>query len=273
MAQVASGGVAKRSYYLTEARVRVRDHLAAGAVHQRERVYYKEKRPGSTLSAGSNLSAAAQAAADADEARELGREKDVLADVKRAAAEMVELVKARRKEELLPAVDEPIFVAAPKKAALAHAAGGYGSLSGGGLGGLGGEANSAGPPVDYLTPFLAGGPRGAQQLAKDDAQRVRDACLRSLKERLLERANIIQNRLNDENARLSKRQATFQRNASRDGDPAAEAEFEKFCADAMFTIGILEQRLVAHEESALKKYQALDEKLSADSRLAALSAT
>jgi hypothetical protein len=28
---------------------------------------------------------------------------------------------------------------------------------------------------------------------------------------------------------------------------------------------------VAHEESALKKYQALDEKLSADPRLAALS--
>lgn len=63
-------------------------------------------------------------------------------------------------------------------------------------------------------------------------------------------------------------QATFQRNAS--GDPAAEEEFEKFCADAMFTIGILEQRLVAHEESALKKYHALDERISSDPRMAAL---
>jgi hypothetical protein len=49
------------------------------------------------------------------------------------------------------------------------------------------------------------------------------------KERLLERANINQNRLNDENGLLSKRQATFQSNATRDGDPPAEkAEFEKF---------------------------------------------
>lgn len=39
----------------------------------------------------------------------------------------------------------------------------------------------------------------------------------------------------------------------------------------MFTIGILEQRLVTHEETALKKYQELDERLSQDPRLAALS--
>ena len=273
-----AGCVAKRSYYLTEGRVRVRDHLEPGAVSQKERVFYKDRRPdGGSSSSGGHLSAAAQAEAEAEEARELAREKDVLADVKRAQSEIVELIKIRRKEEAEPFVEEPIFVAAPKKAAaalLAQQGGLGGNLGGGGLDGLGGgNGSDAGPPVDYLTPFLAGGggARGDQPLQKDDASRVRAACLKSLKERLLERANIIQNKLNDENAKLSKRQATFQRNAGKDGDPAAEAEFEKFCADSMFTIGILEQRLVAHEESALKKYQALDEKLSADPRLAALS--
>jgi hypothetical protein len=34
------------------------------------------------------------------------------------------------------------------------------------------------------------------------------------------------NQLKDEIARLSKRQATSQRNSARDGDPAEKAEFE-----------------------------------------------
>ena len=80
---------------------------------------------------------------------------------------------------------------------------------------------------------MFGGPGRGAPLASGDAQRVRDACLRSLKERLLERSNIIQYRLDDKNARLSKKQATFQRNAAHDGgDPAEKAEFEKFAHES-----------------------------------------
>ena len=39
----------------------------------------------------------------------------------------------------------------------------------------------------------------------------------------------------------------------------------------MFRIQILEQRLVNHEETALKKYQELDERLSVDPRLNVLT--
>ena len=52
----------------------------------------------------------------------------------------------------------------------------------------------------------------------------------------------------------------------------AQDDFERFCAEAMFRIQILEQRLVAHEESALTKYSDLDVRLSNDPRLAALRA-
>ena len=97
-------------------------------------------------------------------------------------------------------------------------------------------------------------------------ERARDSCLKSLKERLIERANIIMTRLNDENAKLAKKQATFQRN-QRDNDPSAEEDFERFCSEAMFRIQILEQRLASHEETALRKFQDLDEKLCADPRL------
>ena len=94
--------------------------------------------------------------------------------------------------------------------------------------------------------------------------------MQALKERLVERANIVQSRLDEENAALSKRQAAFQRNRDH-MDPNDEAEYERYCQEAMFRIQILEQRLVNHEETALKKYQELDERLSVDPRLNVLT--
>jgi hypothetical protein len=44
------------------------------------------------------------------------------------------------------------------------------------------------------------------RLSKNEAIRVKDECLKSLKDSLIERANIIQSRLDDENAVLARRQ-------------------------------------------------------------------
>ena len=68
----------------------------------------------------------------------------------------------------------------------------------------------------------------------------------------------------------SKKQEQFQR-SQRDGDLSTE-EYEKYCTEAMFRINILEQRQVAHEEQALKKFAELDSRLSADNRLKVLLA-
>lgn len=118
---------------------------------------------------------------------------------------------------------------------------------------------------DYLTPYLP----HSGELSKDEAQRTRDLCLKSLKERLLERANIIQTRLEEENSELAKRQAAFQR-SQHDQEQTKDEKFEQFCSDAMFRISILEQRLTRHEESALQKYADLDHKLQNDVRLSKL---
>ncbi len=83
--------------------------------------------------------------------------------------------------------------------------------------------------------------------------------------RLLERANIIQTRLNEETAALSKAQANFQR-TQQNSDEDVE-EFQRYCSEALFRIQILENRLRAHEKGAIKKYTELDEKLSNDPRL------
>ena len=86
----------------------------------------------------------------------------------------------------------------------------------------------------------------------------------------MERANIMMARLTEENSKLSKKQAAYQRNA-RDRDAVAEEEFERFCAEAMFRIQILEQRLDRHTELSLAKYAEMDARLRKDPRLRALA--
>lgn len=120
---------------------------------------------------------------------------------------------------------------------------------------------------DYLTPFLRN-VRDPTSLTREEALEVRQTCLDALKARLVERANIIQTRLHDENAKLGKKQEQFQR-SQREGDLSTE-EYEKYCTEAMFRIQILEQRLASHEEAALRKFADLDIKLSSDPRLKVL---
>jgi len=128
-------------------------------------------------------------------------------------------------------------------------------------------------PHDYLTPFLSE-PIGVDDdpLPRDEALQAREACLRSLKDRLVERANIVQSRLDDENALLSKKQAAFQRNRDH-MDPSDEAEYERYCQEAMFRIQILEQRLDRHTELSLQKYAEMDARLRDDPRLKNLNAS
>jgi len=123
---------------------------------------------------------------------------------------------------------------------------------------------------DYLTPFLRG-LKDINSITKEEALEVRQICLDACKARLVERANIIQARLNDENAKLGRKQEQFQR-SQREGD-LSTAEYEKYCTEAMFRIQILEQRLVTHEETALKKFLDLDVKLGADPRLKVLKSS
>ncbi len=121
--------------------------------------------------------------------------------------------------------------------------------------------------LDYLSPFLRN-VKDPNNITREEALEIRQNCMDGLKARLVERANIIQNRLNDENAKLGRRQEQFQR-SQRDGDLSTE-DYEKYCTEAMFRIQILEQRLAQHEEAALKKYADLDAKLLADPRLKVL---
>ena len=71
---------------------------------------------------------------------------------------------------------------------------------------------------------------------------MKDQCLKSLKDRLIEKANIIQGRLDDVTTEYQRRQLAYSRNA--DSLSVEETDdYVRFCNDALFRIHILEKRL------------------------------
>lgn len=121
--------------------------------------------------------------------------------------------------------------------------------------------------VDYLSPFLAQHTNG-KVLTRREAMQAKDDCLATLKERLLERANIIQRHLDDQKAKLDQRRIVFKRSPNTGAEQ--DDDFTKFYEDMAFKIDILKARLQRHEELALRKYLDMDQKLNNDPRLVVL---
>ncbi|KAF4672862.1 hypothetical protein FOL47_011281 [Perkinsus chesapeaki] len=123
--------------------------------------------------------------------------------------------------------------------------------------------------VDILAPYLSEFP--GKQLDALQAEFVAKKCKNDFRKRLLDRAAIIQKRLEDEQEALKKRRAQVQRRGGPEAQQGrAEADFEKYQTLAMFRIQILEQRLARHEVQAIKKFTELEETLLADPRLQAM---
>jgi hypothetical protein len=129
---------------------------------------------------------------------------------------------------------------------------------------------------DYLAAYLrrlpGGADRGSQSpdssaLSREDATQVREACLRDLKERLIQRARGIQQRLDDEREKLTRKQAE---QVKAQGGAGAVGEYGAYCEGAVWRIRLLERRLEEHQADALRRYADLDRRLRADRRLAAL---
>jgi hypothetical protein len=121
--------------------------------------------------------------------------------------------------------------------------------------------------IDYLSPFLVNYDTSVP-LTAEDALSVKNSCLKSLKERLVEKTSIIQSQLDSISAEYQKRQAIYAKKA--DSMTAEETEqHAKFCNEALFKIHILEKRNGKHKEAAPAKYMQLEAKLRNDPRLTA----
>ena len=120
--------------------------------------------------------------------------------------------------------------------------------------------------MDYLAPFLAqiGDP---SHLSRAEAYKLKEECLQDLKQRLIDRANLIQARFEKETQELQHKQAWYQQNQIS-MTKEDEDDYLTYCSEAMFRIHILEQRLQRHKEMAPPKYMQLEHKLRTDPRLA-----
>eukprot|EP01029_Cantina_marsupialis_P012390 TRINITY_DN2734_c0_g2_i1.p1 TRINITY_DN2734_c0_g2~~TRINITY_DN2734_c0_g2_i1.p1 ORF type:complete len:779 (-),score=234.22 TRINITY_DN2734_c0_g2_i1:166-2502(-) len=249
--------IAVRKFVMDESTIRVIYHCQGDRITASSRFYSKnEGAIPEVVNVDSFKPEPTAVELRADLADHIVAEKQCLNAVRAAQKETADILKTRRLEEEFVRVEHTIQELALQRrhqeqlASEAQAADNGGEQS-----------------VDYLTPFLQF-VINPNNISKSEAQKARDDCLRALKERLLERANIIQRRLDEENSQLAKKQAAFQR--SRDHVDGADEEFEQFCSEAMFRIQILESRLQRHEETALHKYAQLDQKLHTDPRLRVL---
>ncbi|GFR42728.1 hypothetical protein Agub_g3646 [Astrephomene gubernaculifera] len=247
----ADSDVAKRVYYLTEGRLRVDYHFGTNRITNSSRSFTKDGQ--SQIVQVDPLAPRPQPAALLEEySALLVAEKDCLQSVRDSEWEVSEITRTRTNQEQNITLETPYYDIVRIKAEESEEE----------------EEEAAEAAYDYLSPFL---PTllGTQTLTRVQALDVREKALKALKDRLIERANIIQARLDEETAALAKRQQNFHRD--RDQMSASEEEeYERQTEESMFRIHILERRLRRHEEQALHKYYELDAKLRADPRLAAL---
>eukprot|EP00921_Rhytidocystis_pertsovi_P024972 GHVQ01040251.1.p1 GENE.GHVQ01040251.1~~GHVQ01040251.1.p1 ORF type:complete len:306 (+),score=58.57 GHVQ01040251.1:265-1182(+) len=120
--------------------------------------------------------------------------------------------------------------------------------------------------VDVLAPYLL--EYQSKPIDASAAEAIVKRCKADFRKRLLDRAAIIQNRLEEEHEQLKKQRSALQRRG--DNQEKDERAVEHYQSEAMFRIQILEQRMARHEMQAIRKFSELEKTLAEDRRLSAL---
>lgn len=120
--------------------------------------------------------------------------------------------------------------------------------------------------LDYLAPFLIQMDNPIK-LTRHHSYKLREDCLSNLKQRLIDKANLIQSRYEEETRELQQLQNWYLQNQISI-QKADEQEYIAKCSAAMFRIHILEVRLDRHKELAPRKYMEMEERIHRDPRLA-----
>lgn len=256
----AGSDIAKRIFYIREAKAVFYYHFGKSQITGKIKTYLHTRGPSIPTMSDQALAQEIGLDDDADLLQEAANlERDIFGYIKTCFTKINETEDNRKQVERKIVFDQNVFERALDTVDSNNASqfGAHQEK----------QSTSESKGSDYLTAFFKN-VSDPSHLTKDEALEIRQACLDALKARLVERANIIQSKLHDENAKLGKKQEHFQR-SQREGDLSTE-EYEKYCTEAMFRIQILQQRLDAHEQSALRKYADLDLKLSNDPRLKVL---
>ncbi|XP_040009242.1 dynein regulatory complex subunit 7 [Xiphias gladius] len=119
---------------------------------------------------------------------------------------------------------------------------------------------------DILAPLLIR-LDNAETLSAEDAKQLHQRCLVEFKQRMVEHANLIQERYEKETQELQRKQQWYQKN-QLDMTEQQEKEYRTYCSEKTLQIHVAKKRLSMHREAAPQKYRALDQKLRRDPRLA-----
>ena len=126
------------------------------------------------------------------------------------------------------------------------------------------DDQGSGNDDDYLKPFLE--KRGLNPVdpvtSYELAVQIKTDVMKKMKERIIARAKIIQERLQKQQSELKMLEEQYQKKQ--------EQKNEKELSEVKFKIGILQSRNSRFESMAIQKFQAMDEKLNSDNRLAIL---
>ncbi|KAM9350281.1 dynein regulatory complex subunit 7 [Symphorus nematophorus] len=118
---------------------------------------------------------------------------------------------------------------------------------------------------DILAPFLIR-LNNAETLSAGDARKLHQDCLSEFKQRLVEEANLIQERYEKATQGLQRKQQWYQKNQLK-MTIENETDYQIYCSEKTLQIYVAKKRLSMHKEAALRKYQVLDQKLKRDPRL------
>jgi hypothetical protein len=98
-----------------------------------------------------------------------------------------------------------------------------------------------------------------------EAERIYNDALKGLKEQLMLRIKIIDDRLQKEKINLQRRRNNYQKNTE---NMDRNEEYIQFIQDTVFKINILKERAEDHNQKASRKFNELKQQLRTDPRLA-----
>lgn len=129
------------------------------------------------------------------------------------------------------------------------------------------EAKARRENTDYLRRYLEGIKldENGNVTNVEDAEKVWKLALDDLKKRLITRGRIIQDRLNQERNKLTRRMISYQKSQEQH-DKTNDEYFEMF-QESEFKIKILKERLENHKTESNRKYNELKLKMLQDPRL------
>lgn len=259
-ARPAYEDIAKVKYLVRESEIEVRYHISEGRIVGSARRYVTSEEGGGMemITADPFAPELERHRVEADFREAVTAQRacyDDLRDKHRRCT--IKLLDERAREEAGLELERDAFEIAAQRAA-----------GGGPLHRASAEAAEEGEgTVDYLAPFLIG-VKDSMNMTYEEAMDVHLRCERALKQRHMERMNIIQRRIEAEEEQLQRRQREVSRARGEGGEP--DAEFEQACAELLYRINILHQRLKRQDERFKDQLFQLADTMRRDPRFAIL---